>query len=77
MPRSMAGVPDVKFGLGLALGWLAALVVVGLLVLLSPLLVVLMLDEGVEVPNGMSDAGTAEIGPPAWAPVGGGQNVSW
>jgi hypothetical protein len=35
------------------------------------LLVVLVLDEGVTVLVGMSDAGTAEIGPPAGAPVGG------
>jgi hypothetical protein len=75
MGRSSAGVPDVKFELGLALGRLAALVevelLVPLLVPLLPLLVVLVLDEGVEVPVGMSDAGTAEIGPPAGAPVGG------
>jgi hypothetical protein len=60
-------VPDVKLGLLLVLGPLAASVVVEL----PPLLVVLDEDEGVGVPVavGMSDAGTAEIGPPAWAPV--------
>lgn len=71
MVRSSAGVPDVKFELELALGRLVAPVGVELLVPLPPLLVVLVLDKGVEVPDGMSDAGTAEIGPPAWAPVGG------
>lgn len=74
MARSSAGVPDVEFELGLALGWPAASVGVELVELLVPLpsvLVVLVLDEGVEVPVGMSDAGTAEIGPPAGAPSGG------
>ena len=65
MARSSASVPDVEFGLRLALGLLAVLVEVEP----PPLLVVL--DEGVGVPVGMSDAGTAEIGDAAWAPVGG------
>ena len=61
--------PDVKLGLPLVPGPLAASVVVEL----PLLLVVLDEDEGVgvAVAVGMSDAGTAEIGPPAWAPVGG------
>jgi len=77
--RGSASAPDRDgvLGLPLALAPLAALVVdeplLPLPIVVGPAAVV---PDEVDVALGMSDAGTAEIDWAAWAPYGGGQNVS-